>query len=262
MSLTPAITREPFYLMNAPSGTHLEVKILGQTRYLEARALQEEFAIEIASGTRSNTLLLLEHPHTITFGSSGEKKNLLWNEEQLKSFGVEVHWIDRGGDVTYHGPGQLIGYPLISLGKIDSSGHLPRQDYVSYLRGLEETIIKCLRQFGISAEQLPGLTGVWVESKLQNESHSFDEQPATRAAKIAAIGVKIDSRGISRHGFALNINPDPIFWESIIPCGLDDHAVISMIDLIQPVPTFEEVAKVTGNAFREVFGYPFDPNSS
>ena len=121
---------------------NLSVIDLGLIEYEQAWKLQDEYASEIADGMRAPTLLLLEHPHVYTFGRKGHPENLLWGEEKLKEKGIGIHWVDRGGDVTYHGPGQLVGYPLIPLGKLDDHNHLPEADYVGYVRKLEWRLVK------------------------------------------------------------------------------------------------------------------------
>jgi lipoate-protein ligase B len=162
--------------------------------YEDAWDLQGHLAPLIASGDQPPILLLLEHPHTYTFGRSGKIENLLWDEAELQRRNVRVHWVDRGGDVTYHGPGQLVGYPLLPLGSpgisvdpTSNAAKLPQADFVGYLRRLENVLIAALDSLGAASFKQPGLTGVWVQS------------PGSRAksqslpAKIAAIGVKIDA---------------------------------------------------------------------
>jgi len=219
------------------------VRDLGQVPYQQAWDLQAELAVKISAGETPPTLLLLEHPHTITFGRSGKLENLLWDENQLRQRGVQVFWVDRGGDVTYHGPGQLVGYPLIPLNSLsltpaegDATGIIPKADYVGYLRKLEQVLMDALKQFGLSAGRVKNLTGVWV-----------------KGAKIAAIGVKVDARGVSRHGFALNIDPDMSYWDSIIGCGLEGYSTTSIARLIKPVPSRQQVMEAIVSAFEAVF---------
>src|SRR5215813_13175885 len=140
-----------------------EVLDLGLIEYDRAWRLQDKYAAEIAAGNRPPTLLLLEHPHVYTFGRRGKQENLLWGESQLKEKGIAIHWVDRGGDVTYHGPGQLVGYPLLPLGKVNAENKLPQADYVGYVRNLEETLIVALAKLGLPAGQRQGLTGVWIQ---------------------------------------------------------------------------------------------------
>jgi lipoate-protein ligase B len=205
--------------------------------------MQVQLAVKVAAGEIPPTMLLLEHPHTFTFGRRGQNANLLWNESELKQRGIEVYWVDRGGDVTYHGPGQLVGYPLIPLdmtGLVTSgqtgSPPIPRADYIGYLRKLEQVLILALYQFGVPGETVKDLTGVWVNG-----------------SKIAAIGVKVDSHGITRHGFALNVAPDMSYWDGIISCGLAGYSVTSLAVLQSPPPSMQQVIQAIVNAFEDVF---------
>jgi lipoate-protein ligase B len=231
-----------------------EVRRLGVVPYDEAWELQKSLAAQRAADQIPDTLLLLEHPHTYTFGRSGHAQNLLLNPEQLQARGVAVHWVDRGGDITYHGPGQLVGYPIMHLGAVsEADGRLPRADYVGFVRRIEETLIRSLIPFGLVAGQLSGLTGVWVQPDVA--SRCVHCPPAARKApsKIAAIGVKVDARGVSQHGFALNVNPDMSYWDGIIGCGLQDHASISLADLLAEPPPMEAVMDAVVGAFGRVF---------
>jgi lipoate-protein ligase B len=219
------------------------VRWLGLVPYQQAWDLQVDLARQIAVGEQPPTLLLLEHPHTYTFGRSGHASNLLWDKAELEQRDVQVLWVDRGGDVTYHGPGQLVGYPLIPLRidslvnpRTDSSTPLPHADYLGYLRSLEQVIILALKQLDVQASQQKNLTGVWVAG-----------------AKIAAIGVKVDARGITRHGFALNVAPDMSYWDGIIGCGLQGYPVTSLSRLLPAPPPMEQVIQAVIGAFAEVF---------
>jgi lipoate-protein ligase B len=212
--------------------------------YLEAWELQNSLADEIAAGKHPPALLLLEHPHTFTFGRRGNSANLLWEDNELKRRGVTVHWIDRGGDVTYHGPGQLVGYPIMPLKTPVFQGtgnQLPKTDYVDYIRNLERILILALKELNVESTQIEGLTGVWVQNQLE-------------IAKLAAIGVKVDARGITRHGFALNVDPDMSYWEGIIGCGLT-HPEISLAQLKRPVPSLKDVQEVVIEAFSQIFNF-------
>ena len=218
---------------------------MGVVPYQQAWDLQTQLASQVASREIPATLLLLEHPHTYTFGRSGHANNLLWNDEQLKERGIQVYWVDRGGDVTYHGPGQLVGYPLIQLknqGLLSSletdTTTLPQADYLGYLRKLEQVIIMALQSFGVKAQRIKKLTGVWVNG-----------------AKIAAIGVKVDVHGVARHGFALNVSPDMSFWDGIIGCGLDGYSITSLATLLTAPPSMQQVRQAVINAFGEVFRF-------
>ena len=225
---------------------------MGLIDYERAWKLQDEYAAEIAEGKRLPTLLLLEHPHVYTFGRKGHAENLLWNEEQLKQKGISTHWVDRGGDVTYHGPGQLVGYPLLPLGKVSTDNKLPDADYVGYVRKLEKMLIVAMAQFGIVTGQRSGLTGVWIQANVHSRCPRCKPEDKKKPAKLAAIGVKVDVHGISRHGFALNVNPDMEYWEGIIACGLSEP-IVSLADLLYPVPSMEDVKEKIKSAFREVF---------
>lgn len=232
------------------------VKDLGLTEYETAWKLQDEYATEIAAGTRPPTLLLLEHPHVYTFGRRGQAENLLWNESELKDKDVAVHWVDRGGDVTYHGPGQLVGYPLLPLPPLLlGEGPGVRVDYVGYIRKLEKTLIVALARLGLVAGQRPGKTGVWIQADVWSRCPRCRPEDKQKPAKIAAIGVKVDARGVTRHGFALNVNPDMSYWEGIIACGLADEPVAALSELLDPVPAMDRVKKEIIAAFGEVFGY-------
>jgi lipoate-protein ligase B len=253
----------------------LDVIDLGLIEYERAWKLQDDYAADIALGKRPPTLLLLEHPHVYTFGRRGQAENLLWGEEQLKARGVAVHWVDRGGDVTYHGPGQLVGYPLLPLtpihreerksAKRDESleetknlrgfavqSHIPDADYVGYVRKLEETLITALARLGVGAGQRAGKTGVWIQADAYSRCRPEDRE---KPAKLAAIGVKVDARGMTRHGFALNVNPDMTYWNGIVACGLAGEPVVSLEDLLFPAPTMERVKQEVVRAFGEVFEY-------
>jgi lipoate-protein ligase B len=229
---------------------------LGLVDYTIAWDLQDRLARKIARGEHAPTLLLLEHPHTFTFGRRGKMENLLWDEAELKRRGVSVHWVDRGGDVTYHGPGQLVGYPLLPLGlpggsaDLDSDSiHLPQADYLGYLRQLEKVLMAALSSLGVTGFQVPGLTGVWVQAP---ESIDLDK---SLPAKIAAIGVKVDARGVSRHGFALNVNPDMAYWDGIIGCGLNGYPIACLAEYRIPPPSMEQAIQAVSTAFGEEFGF-------
>jgi lipoyl(octanoyl) transferase len=231
-----------------------EVRRLGLIPYDQAWALQNRMADEIAQGARPPTLLLLEHPHTFTFGRRGQASNLLWDESELSRRGVEVRWVDRGGDVTYHGPGQLVGYPLLPLGRLEASGRLPRQDFVGYLRKIEDALIRSISHFGLVSGQVTGLTGVWVQPDVASRCVHCPPAARLKPSKLASIGVKIDVRGVSRHGFALNVDPDMSFWDGIVPCGLTEYSMVSLADLIEPAPKMDAVIQ----AVIEGFGKAFD----
>ena len=192
---------------------------LGKMDYKECWDFQEELFAEILAVKSSNKkedkttetknhLIFCEHPHVYTLGKSGDEKNLLVNEEYLKSRGATFHKINRGGDITYHGPGQLVGYPIIDLDNFFTDIH-------KYLRFLEEAVILTLKEYGLESERSPGETGVW-----------FDVG-TPKARKICALGVK-SSRWVTMHGFAFNINSDLSYFGNIIPCGITDKSVTSL----------------------------------
>jgi lipoyl(octanoyl) transferase len=237
-----------------------QVHELGMVPYQEAWDIQNKLAGEIQSGIRPPTLLLLEHPHTYTFGRSGNAGNLLWGETELVEKGIDVHWVDRGGDITYHGPGQLVGYPLLSLGRPQSqpaheSRLLPRADYIGYLRKLEAALISTLVDYGLRGEQHPGMTGVWLNTDTEPGLPDSNLPPGQRPVKIASIGVKVDSHGISRHGFALNVDPDMSYWEGIIACGLDGYGETSLGEVLSAAPEMKSVIDRFVIAFGEQFGF-------
>jgi lipoyl(octanoyl) transferase len=247
-----------------------EIRDLGLIEYKQAWELQDKYAAEIAAGTRDPALFLLEHPHVYTFGRKGHAENLLWDDQRLKERGVAVHWVDRGGDVTYHGPGQLVGYPLIPLGRLGGSQSLqtlqptqeasgsvriPEADYVGYVRKLEKSLVVALARLELAAGQVTGLTGVWVQPDVFSRCPRCKPEDRKKPAKIAAIGVKVDVHGISRHGFALNVNPDMTYWDGIVACGLVDYPVVSLADLLPHPPDMQKVKNEVAAAFGEVFGY-------
>jgi len=216
---------------------------LGLTSYREAWDVQNEIADRVASGQQVDTLLLLEHPHTYTIGRQGQSENLLWSQETLSKRGVTVHWVDRGGDITYHGPGQIVGYPILQLTPIGwNSDRIPQADFVGYIRKLEDVLICALAKFHLEGCRIKGKTGVWLR-KEQDGKH----------VKIASIGVKVDSRGVSRHGFALNVNPDMDYWLGIIPCGLSEVQMGSLADFLEEQVEINRVSEAVVECFGDVF---------
>ncbi len=194
-------------------------KDLGLIDYKQCWDYQEELFAEILSVKSSNRkenktvstknhLIFCEHPHVYTLGKSGDKKNLLVNDDYLKSRGATFHKINRGGDITYHGPGQIVGYPILDLDNFFTDIH-------KYLRFLEEAVILTLREYGLESERSDGETGVW-----------FDVG-TSKARKICALGVK-SSRWVTMHGFAFNVNSDLSYFGNIIPCGITDKNVTSL----------------------------------
>jgi len=237
----------------------VEAVWLGRLPYLEALKVQRVQAARRAAGEVPDTLLFLEHPPVFTFGRSGHAENLLIDVQECSRRGIEVHWVDRGGDVTYHGPGQLVGYPIVHLGAFDSAGRLPQADYVAYVRRLEAVLIETLARFGIAAGQRRGLTGVWVQPDVTSRCPSCPPAKRLTPAKIAAIGVKVSAAGVSQHGFALNVAPHMADWDLIVGCGLKDTPSISMEELRgTDVPGLEEVAGEVARSFARVFAREVD----
>jgi lipoyl(octanoyl) transferase len=183
------------------------VRDLGRMGYAEALAVQQSIAEERKRGEGADHLLFVEHPHVVTVGRNGHEENILAPEEILRRSGVDLHYSDRGGDVTYHGPGQVVGYPIIDLREW-------KRDVGAYVRAVEQTIIDALGDFGIEAERVPKLTGVWTR-----DSQGTDSGAAGDLAKIAAIGIHL-SRWVSTHGWALNVTTDLRYFQYIVPCGL------------------------------------------
>ena len=213
------------------AGRTLAVRHPGLVEYAEAVELQADLVEQRRSGRIPDTLLLLEHPHAITLGSSGRDRHVLLTRDELAAREIGVHRAGRGGDVTYHGPGQLVGYPILDL-KPD------RKDLHAYLRNLEEVLLRVLRSFAVSGSRDEAATGVWVGD-----------------AKVAAIGIRVSSGWITSHGFALNANTDLAYFNAIVPCGLGGREVTSLSRLLGRDVTPREAAPAVVEAMREVFGY-------
>ncbi len=209
----------------------LAVRRLGVVPYAEGLALQRDLVGQRRGGVIPDTMLLLEHTHVITLGSSSRAEHVLADEARLRELDVEVFDTGRGGDVTYHGPGQLVGYPILDL-KPD------RKDVHRYLRDLEEVLIAVAGALGLEAGRWPGRTGVW-----------------TRAGKLAAIGVRVSSGWITSHGFALNVSTDLAYFDTIVPCGITDVGVTSLERELGRAVALEEVSGRVTECFRAVFEY-------
>lgn len=207
----------------------LLISNIERSRYADAWTLQQRLWELRYSGAIEDILLLTEHEHVYTFGKSSNENHLLASDEELKSTGTDVFHIDRGGDVTYHGPGQIVGYPILDL-------HNYSLDIHHYLRSIEEVLIRVLEQFGIKALREEGMTGVWVDSE-----------------KIAALGVKV-SRWVTMHGFALNVNTDLKRFDRIIPCGIFHKGVISMQKVLGEKIELDIVNLKIAECFADVFG--------
>jgi len=198
--------------------------------YADGLALQDDLVEAVRAGREPDTLLLLEHPHVLTLGTSSEPEHVLADEAARERLGITLHRVGRGGDVTYHGPGQLVGYPILDL-KPD------RKDLHRYLRDLEGALMDALAGFGIVTHAESGYTGVWTE-----------------LGKIAAIGVRVSSGWITSHGFALNVAPDLSYFETIVPCGIRDREVTSMERELGAAPDDTRVRAAVAAAMAARFG--------
>jgi lipoyl(octanoyl) transferase len=203
------------------------VRDLGRTSYARALEIQNDLVSRRKSGEIPDQLLFVEHPHVVTMGRNGHDENVLASPEVLERAGIQFHRTDRGGDVTYHGPGQIVGYPIFDLREW-------KRDVVAYVRGIEQTLIETLAEFDIESHRVNGCTGVW-----------------TKEGKVAAIGVHI-SRWVTSHGFALNLDKDLTFFRYIVPCGIT-KPVTSMRALGCTAGGDEVIAALSRN-----FGRVFD----
>lgn len=229
-------------LSTKPNVRTCRVRWAGLLPYQEAWDWQRQLAAARSAGSGPDTLLLLEHPPTITLGRAARREHILLPPAELERRGVALVESDRGGDVTYHAPGQLVGYPVLKLARY--GGGLYR-----YLRGLEDMLIQVLASYGIAGGRVEGLTGVWVATRGTPQS---DDAPQLDA-KIAAIGVRLSASGVTSHGFALNIAPDLQGFAQIIPCGIRGRSVTSLERLLGYAPPREEVAARVVACFSEVF---------
>jgi len=214
----------------------IHVLHLGLVPYGTALELQRTLLELRKAGRIQNTLLLLEHPPAITLGRNAKLENVLASPEFLAQRGVELFEIDRGGDVTFHGPGQLVAYPIFDLRSFE-----PKVGAVDFVRRLEEVLIRTCGDFGIGTQRIKGLTGVWTYA-----------MPSKPEAKIAAIGVHI-SRAVTTHGFALNVSTDLDFFTLIVPCGISGKPVTSIERELQRSATMDEVASAASRNFGRVF---------
>jgi len=204
------------------------VRDLGRMSYSDAFAIQQQIASERKQGTGVDHLLFVEHPHVVTIGRNGHEENVLATEETLRRAGIELYETDRGGDVTYHGPGQIVAYPIVDLREW-------KRDVGAFVRAIEQVLIDTLTDFGIEGRRIAKLTGVWVEER-----------------KIAAIGIHL-SRWISTHGWALNVSTDLRYFRYIVPCGLA-RPVTSMAELgVQADP--EDVKAALARHFGKTFDF-------
>jgi len=213
---------------------NLDLRDLGFISYAESLALQKQLAEERKRGEIPDQLLIVEHPHVITLGRNGRLDNLLASSEVLARAGISFHHSDRGGDITYHGPGQIVGYPIFDLREW-------KRDVVAYVRAIEQAIIDALADFGIAAGRMQGCTGVWVNRGI-----------GLPACKIAAIGVHL-SRWVTSHGFALNHTTDLSYFQYIVPCGLT-KPVTSMRELGSNAGR-PEVVRALAHHFAQTFDF-------
>ncbi|HYL62495.1 MAG TPA: lipoyl(octanoyl) transferase LipB [Candidatus Methylomirabilis sp.] len=226
---------------------------LGMIGYAEAYALQKRMVVARKAEAIGDVLLLCEHPPVITQGRNGKSEHLLVSQPLLRQRNVEFFETSRGGDVTFHGPGQLVGYPILNLGAI-------RRDVVWYVRMLEEVMIRTTAEFGIRAEREAGKTGVWAATKkvaegLPTSEGSQGEKGVSAAApeKLGAIGVHI-SRWVASHGFAYNVSTDLRYFDLIVPCGIVGRKATSLEKLLERAVSIGQVAALTARHFGSVFG--------
>jgi len=212
-----------------PGRRPLAVRRPGLVPYGEGLRLQEELVVARRAGAIPDTLILLEHPHVITLGSSSDPDHVLVSEEERAARGIEIFEAGRGGDVTYHGPGQLVAYPILDL-KPD------RKDLHAYLRDLESVLIRVAASYGVEARRRSGLTGVWTDR-----------------GKLAAIGVRVSSQWIASHGTALNVSLDLGFFDAIVPCGLEGEQVTSLERELGSPVDLDDVAERYVHQFEDVF---------
>jgi lipoyl(octanoyl) transferase len=220
---------------------------LGRVAYDEGLRLQAEIAGLVAEGRTQNVLLLLEHPPVLTLGRNARRSNILASDELLASRGITVHEINRGGDVTYHGPGQLVGYPIFDLRTLRNPDG-SRMGPVDFVRGIEEALIRLCGGFGVRAERICGLTGVWCGG--------LSDESSGAGRKIGAIGIHV-ARGITSHGFAFNVTTNLEDFRLIVPCGIPDHQVTSLAREVQhptALPSLEAIAHEAARQFGQVFG--------
>lgn len=222
------------------AGRPLAVRWLGRVPYAEALALQQSHVAALRAGAGGDLLLLLEHPPVITLGRGSNPAHVLADRQELARRGIETFEAGRGGDVTYHGPGQLVGYPILALPP-------ERRDAHRYLRDLERALIRTAAVYGIEAGRSPGLTGVWVGGE-----------------KLAAIGVRLSTGWITSHGFALNVDPDLEAFSTIVPCGMPGCRVTSLARLLggRAVPALQEVAAHAAREVASALSFPSDLRST
>ena len=228
------------------SNTPCRVIELGRLGYAEAWDLQQRLVAARKTGAAPDLLLLCEHPHVLTLGRSGRIQNLRVPQSSLEPMGIELHHTNRGGDLTYHGPGQIVGYPILQLGEI-------RRDVVWYVRQLEDVMIRAAAAFGVDAFRVPGRSGVWARP-----GGGSAPAPAPIEEKLGAIGVHI-SRWVTSHGFAYNVCTDLSYFDLIVPCGIADCRATSLQTLLgRPVATAEVLPRIA-EEFGRAFGLQMQP---
>ena len=235
----------------------ISVLQLGTIDYATGLRLQQRLVELRKDGRIADVVLLLEHTPVITLGRNAKAANVVASREQLERCGVELFECDRGGDVTFHGPGQLVAYPIFNLREIDSEdGKRKTLGAIEYVRRLEEVLIRTCADFGIPAKRIPGMTGVWTEPAVELRSTRTAEggrpHVASEEGKIAALGVHI-SRGVTSHGLALNVNVDLDYFKLIIPCGITAKPVTSMARELGKQLSLQEVAHSVSRNFGFVF---------
>jgi lipoate-protein ligase B len=221
----------------APRRSSRLVQPPGLVPYSVAYEAMHLLADQRARNEVPDTLILLEHPPVYTAGRRADPAHILWAEQQIVEAGAELHFVDRGGSVTFHGPGQLVGYPIVDLG--------PKPDVIAYLRKLEEVVIRACRDMGVEVHRDPEATGVWSGRQ-----------------KVCAIGVKLLQARVTLHGFALNCTTDLAWFDAIVPCGLVDRSVTTLTQLAGRTIAVAEVRPLVVRRFEEVFGTAFEDDGS
>jgi lipoyl(octanoyl) transferase len=225
---------------------------LGLVGYAEAYALQKRIVAARKADAIEDVLLLCEHPHVITQGRNGKREHLLASENVLRQKGITLYETSRGGDITYHGPGQIVGYPILNLAAI-------RRDVVWYVRMLEEVMIRASAEYAVTATREPGKTGIWVAPNVP-AGDSHERSSKVSSEKLGAIGVHI-SRWVTSHGFAYNVSTDLRFFDLIVPCGIADRKATSLEKLLNRRVGSREVARDLTGHFGQVFGREMQPST-
>jgi lipoyl(octanoyl) transferase len=210
------------------------IRATGPVEYDGANERMHALAEDRLAGMGEDTLILLEHPPVYTAGRRWKPDHIVWTEDRIRAAGAELRFIDRGGSLTFHGPGQLVGYPVLDLG--------PRPDAMRYVRDLEEVVIRSAADLGVASHRSDVQTGVWSGSR-----------------KVCAIGVRLMRMRVSLHGFALNCTTDLSWYDAIVPCGLSDEGVTTLSHLAGREVTVEEVAPLVARRFEDVFGVELEP---